>query len=700
MTTYYISNTGNDSNVGTSKDYPWATLSKIRQSGISFISGDSILLKRNDTFYGSLDLPGGILEDNRLLISSYGTGDKPKICGYKNLYISSSWTLHVSGVWKISLRDTSKFTGNIYTTDTNVGFLKVGGVIKGFKKSKLTSLINPWDFYCDATYLYVKATANPTTLNTDIRATVNKALHEKKNNTKIIGIEFIGSGSHGMAGASENTDIYDCDVHEIGGSYLEGYGDGTVRYGNGIECYTYSKNVVIENNRVYDCFDAAFTTQGPILQGKSGFEDIVIKNNVDWNNTQSFETWAEGSVVGIGFIRCKFEENICLNAGWGWGYDVRSDVYLGQNLLLYQITVPVVDITVKNNVFYNPKQSAYWGSNTFGGNFPTGYNLDGNQVFIEKGKLINGNTLGGTFKIENYSSFVTATGKDKTSSFYIIPNNTNQDIPTMFTSIINTLGLSNAKDNIIQLNLSAIKGSLEKVKASLLSSSTLAEQVIHTDRGIEILHAGSYAKAVGGYVSYYTDVIGTGYAKLFTTTITNGNSRMDLTMDYMLCGDSVNNRKTVGKVNLQVIPSPVLGTGTKVTLDVIEFLDFNLGFTRTDFVAVVEKETSSTVIVSLFFNVAKKDWIRLCYQPNLLFTTSPANEPYVFYNNQPLVTSLPKGTKILPSNDTMYVRKPTVGTTVPTSKPSYIGQQFINTTTKKVYIATGITAVTDWTAMN
>jgi len=353
-------------------------------------------------------------------------------------------------------------------------------------------------------------------------------------------------------------------------------------------------------------------------------------------------------------------------------------------------------------VFYNPKQSAYWGSSSFGGNFPAGYNLDGNQVFIERGKLINGNTNGGAYKVENFSAFVTSTGKDKTSSFFILPVNASQDIPTTITSILNTLGLASAKDNILQINVNSIKGSLEEVKNTLLTSSTstLADQVIKTDRGIEIRHAGSYTKATGGYVSFYTDVIGNGYAKLFTTTITDGNSRMDLTMDYMLCGDSVNNRKTVGKVNLQVIPSAVLGLGTKVTVDVIEFLDFNLGYSRTDFVAVVEQETSSAVVVSLYFNVAKKNWSRLCYQPNLLFTTNPANEPYVFYNNHPLVTNLPAGTKILPSLDPMYVRKPAVGTTVPTIKPSYIGQQYINTSTKKVYIATGVATLSDWTVMN
>ena len=42
--TYYVSNSGNDSNPGTSESLPWQTLTKVNT--MSFKAGDQILFKR------------------------------------------------------------------------------------------------------------------------------------------------------------------------------------------------------------------------------------------------------------------------------------------------------------------------------------------------------------------------------------------------------------------------------------------------------------------------------------------------------------------------------------------------------------------------------------------------------------------------------------------------------------------------------
>lgn len=77
--TYYISySSGSDSNNGTSASTPWKTLAKA--STVTYNPGDSILLKCGDTWTGDSLLPlGSGTPSNPILISSYGTGNRPVI---------------------------------------------------------------------------------------------------------------------------------------------------------------------------------------------------------------------------------------------------------------------------------------------------------------------------------------------------------------------------------------------------------------------------------------------------------------------------------------------------------------------------------------------------------------------------------------------------------------------------------------------
>ena len=89
---YYISAAGNDGSDGMTAATAWQTLSKINSYG--FASGDVILLRRGDSFYGSIVVPG-----SNLSFDAYGTGAKPVITGFTTL---SSWTDAGGGVWQIS----------------------------------------------------------------------------------------------------------------------------------------------------------------------------------------------------------------------------------------------------------------------------------------------------------------------------------------------------------------------------------------------------------------------------------------------------------------------------------------------------------------------------------------------------------------------------------------------------------------------
>ena len=76
--TYYVdSRGGNDSNNGTSATTAWKTLAKV--SNKKYFPSDQVLLKRNETFSGSLVMKGSGKEGLPIKISSYGSGKKPVI---------------------------------------------------------------------------------------------------------------------------------------------------------------------------------------------------------------------------------------------------------------------------------------------------------------------------------------------------------------------------------------------------------------------------------------------------------------------------------------------------------------------------------------------------------------------------------------------------------------------------------------------
>lgn len=76
-TNYYISTSGNDSNTGTSKTSPWASLEKLNASVEIIKPGDSIIFKRGDSFKGILSWNKSGTALAPIVFSTYGTGNKP-----------------------------------------------------------------------------------------------------------------------------------------------------------------------------------------------------------------------------------------------------------------------------------------------------------------------------------------------------------------------------------------------------------------------------------------------------------------------------------------------------------------------------------------------------------------------------------------------------------------------------------------------
>ncbi|MBQ7922848.1 MAG: right-handed parallel beta-helix repeat-containing protein [Clostridia bacterium] len=383
MPTYYVAGHGCDTNDGLTSETPWKTIAKANQT---ISCGDTVCFRRGDTFYGAIlppDQPDG---GEFTTYSAYGDGPKPVVSQFK-IANKDAWESCGDHIWRLDLLDTGKFTGNITEMDTNIGFIKVSGKIYGCNSFTPEKLENDWDFCADEQYIYIKSEENPGERSDDIRIACNIRCVTFADYLKVENIVFNGTGGHGIAGMIiRHAHIDNCEFHEIGGSVLDGFGTN-VRYGNGIECWTDSCDVLIENCRFSQIYDVAFTMQGNEVT--KGWRDITVRNCVMWNNQQSFEVWSDGNLPDTGFVNCVFENNTCLYAGYGWSYEVRPDKENSSHLLMYHLVCPLNGIEVRNNTFAGARLHTIFKAGG-PGYVPEDYHLTGNTILRPAGQpLIN-----------------------------------------------------------------------------------------------------------------------------------------------------------------------------------------------------------------------------------------------------------------------------------------------------------------------
>ncbi|MET3923530.1 hypothetical protein ABIB26_004496 [Arthrobacter sp. UYEF20] len=75
--TYYLSDAGDDSNVGTSVDAPWKSISKINETVLA--PGDSVSFRRGDTWNGGVVVNQSGTARASITLNSYGSGSPPTI---------------------------------------------------------------------------------------------------------------------------------------------------------------------------------------------------------------------------------------------------------------------------------------------------------------------------------------------------------------------------------------------------------------------------------------------------------------------------------------------------------------------------------------------------------------------------------------------------------------------------------------------
>ena len=437
MTDFYVSADGDDSNSGTFAS-PWETLAKVNAALTAkhVYLKDRVLFRRGDTFYGKLRPVNDLQfapDPGSVRFGAYGDDpDLPIISGYKVMNISGGWSLHASGVWKIDYATANagtNYTGNAADTDeddANIGFLKVDGQIKGVKRLTLAELEDQWDFYSTGTVLYIKSTANPTTLSDDLRASIRLTGIKLASRCSFSDLVVEGYGGHGFSGIALNdVMVRGCTSREIGGSYLPYGGGGVVRYGNGFEIFQDSQRVLVEHNTVSDVYDAAWTIQGGAPGDSRYFRDITWRRNLTYRCSQAEEYWCEGT--GPGFVNCRSEYNTYLFSGYGWGADIRGDQdkRVGQQSYSWgyngeEDPTREMDVAIKRNIYFDCYES--FAFNLYP---PLGQTSDYNAILLRPGTLMTGQS---SVTIENAATWAASVGREENSQFVVLPASADTDI--------------------------------------------------------------------------------------------------------------------------------------------------------------------------------------------------------------------------------------------------------------------------------
>ena len=356
---YYVSANGNGN--GTSEKSPFS-LTELKN--ITLRDNDVVLFKRGDIFYEVVEYTKA--KNDKVLFDSYGVDVNPPTFSCCRIVSNSDyWTLDSTNIFKIDLRDNTKYTG---TRDTkganNVGFIVDNSnknIMYCNRKETKSALESNFDFYCDDNYVYVYCNTNPNNIIKEICFVCVPKFTPFKldSNTTLQNVRFEYIGGHALVGYNkpENVIIQNNEFNFIGGGRLVSF-SRYIRYGNAIEFLLYAKNLIVRNNNISNCYDVGFT-----LQGSDGYwEDVSVYNNTFKNNSQSFEVWSKkvSSSDGddLGFKNVKFYNNLCIGQGRGWGY-IRPDKNKASDIEIQNMELKHNDITIENNIFYNPIRLNY-----------------------------------------------------------------------------------------------------------------------------------------------------------------------------------------------------------------------------------------------------------------------------------------------------------------------------------------------------
>jgi len=283
----------------------------------------------------------------------------------------------------LSMKELEHDPGFILVDVGNIIFNNESGC--GIKVKNESDLDSQGEFWYDGNNSSLKmySVANPSEYYTDIEIALNQHIINENGKSYIIykNLDLRYGAAHGIGGGNtHHIQAKNLDISWIGGGYLAGYGDGKVRYGNGIEFWAAAHDNTVERCKFDQIYDAALTVQGSgnVYQAYN----IIFKNNIINNSEYSYEFWGHPAETYLHEIY--FENNTCMNAGFGWGHLQRPDPN-GAHLMFWGYhDEKTENIFIRNNIFYN---SSNYGS--YFGDFQTTtkFNIDYNCWYESSGLI-------------------------------------------------------------------------------------------------------------------------------------------------------------------------------------------------------------------------------------------------------------------------------------------------------------------------
>jgi hypothetical protein len=316
--TYFVSNSGNDTNSGTSIDAPWATVTKV--SGENFKPGDSILFERNGIWREeALTVSSSGTENDYILYGAYGEGEKPRLLGSRQLTV---WENHSGNIWRAAC-DFNPYPANydiselfIVTADSQVLWTS--------HVENTGAISNDLEWTWEADSIYLQTPEDPNTYYHSIEApnVLNMIRLEEQQYIHIENLEIAyvrRTGIYDRYGSSQlaGLKIYNNYIHHI---HVK---DGPVGYGLNLK----HSDVHIAYNDIHDCGRRNISLVTYNTQPAMHIQNIVVENNY-------------------------------LHSGWHTtGVDLNTT---GSH--------HVENVTIRNNYFHDPagpdlEQNPTWGSN-------------------------------------------------------------------------------------------------------------------------------------------------------------------------------------------------------------------------------------------------------------------------------------------------------------------------------------------------
>ena len=341
--TYYISPTGDDSNDGQTPETAWRTSGRILESIDSMVEGDVVLFERGGVYRGAFTLVSGVS------YGAYGTGAKPCIYGsVKNYADESLWEeTEDENIWKMSVP----------------GMSDVGNIVFNHGEECITKKLSDklqkdFDMFHDreeeVIYLYLSS-GNPGKVYDDLEVCADEHLMRGMNNAHDILIEnlclkYTGAHAISFGNGARRITVQGCEIGYIGGSMLTGQ---NVRYGNGFETVDNCDTITVQNNWVYQCFDAGITHQSSYKPGCLQTNITFSSNLIEYcnYNIEYYASEEKGRIENT-----VYENNILRFAGYGFGSVNRigSDTSVVSNICCYVRGIPSSNFVIRNNVMDSP----------------------------------------------------------------------------------------------------------------------------------------------------------------------------------------------------------------------------------------------------------------------------------------------------------------------------------------------------------